>query len=72
MMSLGKQAKAITVSQERAVLLFLASGRNAQRNTVMFLLSGDAGLRAKEIASVTWEMLTDATGALTDEIRLQD
>ena len=39
---------------------------------LMFLLSVDAGLRAKEIASVSWEMLTDASGALTDEIRLQD
>jgi integrase len=38
----------------------------------MFLLSVDAALRSKEIASLEWSMLTDATGALTDEIRLQD
>ena len=38
----------------------------------MFLLSVDAGLRAKEIANITWEMLTDAEGELTDRIRLQD
>jgi integrase len=71
-MSLGKQAKTITEAQERAILGYLADGRHAQRNRVMFLLSVDAGLRAKEIAAVTWEMVTDATGALTDEIRLQD
>jgi integrase len=71
-MALGKQAKTITEAQERAILGYLADGRHAQRNRVMFLLSVDAGLRAKEIAAVTWEMLTDATGALTDEIRLQD
>jgi integrase/recombinase XerD len=35
----------------------------------MFLLSCDAALRAKEIALLEWSMLTDATGALTDEIR---
>jgi integrase/recombinase XerD len=38
----------------------------------MFLLSCDAALRAKEIAELTWEMLTDAEGNLSDEIRLQD
>ena len=71
-MALGKQAKTLTEAQEKAVLGFLADGRQAQRNRVMFLLSVDAGLRSKEIASVTWEMVTDATGALTDEIRLED
>ena len=71
-MALGKQAKTLTEAQEKAVLGFLADGRQAQRNRVMFLLSVDAGLRSKEIASVTWEMVTDASGALTDEIRLED
>ena len=71
-MALGKQAKTLTEAQEKAVLGFLADGRQAQRNRVMFLLSVDAGLRSKEIAFVTWEMVTDATGALTDEIRLED
>ncbi len=71
-MSLGKQAKILTEAQEKSVLGFLADGGQAQRNIVMFLLSVDAGLRTKEIASVTWEMLTDSSGALTDEIRLQD
>jgi integrase/recombinase XerD len=71
-MGLGKQAKVLTEAQEKAVLAYLSDGRHAVRNRVMFLLSVDAGLRAKEIAAVTWEMLTDASGALTDEIRLQD
>ena len=38
----------------------------------MFLLSVDVGLRAKEIASCTWEMITDAEGKLTDEIRFEN
>jgi integrase len=71
-MALGKQAKILTEGQQTAVLGYLATGRNAQRNRVMFLLSVDAGLRAKEISAVTWEMLTDASGALTDTISLQD
>jgi integrase/recombinase XerD len=71
-MSLGKQAKTLTDAQQRIVLKHLSEGRQAKRNTVMFLLSVDAALRAKEIASLEWSMLTDASGALTDEIRLQD
>jgi integrase/recombinase XerD len=71
-MALGKQAKVLTEAQQQSVISYLATGRNAHRNIVMFLLSVDAGLRAKEIASVSWEMLTDASGTLTDEIRLQD
>ena len=71
-MSLGKQAKTLTEAQQRIVLSHLVSGRHAKRNTLMFLLSVDAALRAKEIASLEWSMLTDATGALTDQIRLQD
>jgi integrase len=71
-MSLGKQAKTLTDAQQKVVLKHLADGRHAQRNTVMFLLSVDSALRAKEIASLEWSMVTDASGTLSDEIRLQD
>jgi integrase len=71
-MSLGKQAKILTDAQQQAVLAYLRGRRNGERDTIMFLLSVDAGLRAKEIASVTWEMITDAEGNLTDEIRLEN
>lgn len=71
-MSLGKQAKTLTDAQQKVVLKHLSDGRHAKRNTVMFLLSVDAALRAKEIASLEWSMLTDASGTLSDEIRLQD
>jgi integrase len=71
-MALGKQAKTLSETQQRVVLSHLASGRHSKRNTLIFLLSVDAALRAKEIASLEWSMLTDASGALTDEIRLQD
>ena len=71
-MALCKQAKTLTEGQQRVILAHLNAGRLAKRNRVMFLLSIDAALRSKEIASLEWGMLTDASGALTDEIRLQD
>ena len=71
-MSLGKQAKVLNETQQKVILSHLDTGRHSERNKVIFLLSVDAALRAKEIAELTWEMLTDGEGNLTDEIRLQD
>ena len=39
---------------------------------MIFLLSVKAGLRAKEIASLTWAMVTDAEGTLSNTISLTD
>ena len=69
-MSLTKQAKVLSEVQIKTTLAHISTTRLSIRNTVMVLLSVDAGLRAKEIASVTWEMVTDAEGNLTDTIRL--
>ena len=71
-MALSKQAKTLSDAQQRVILNHLSQGRHSKRNTVMFLLSCEAALRAKEIASLEWSMLTDASGALTDKIRLVD
>jgi len=71
-MSLTKQAKTLTEKQVKLVLTHLATTRDAQRNAVIFLLSVDAGLRSKEIASVEWKMVLDAQSQLTDAIRLED
>ena len=71
-MSLAKQAKTLTKPQMDAGLGYLTSTRHPIRNRVIFLLSLKAGLRAKEIASLTWSMVTDAEGALTDVISLTD
>ena len=62
LMAQGKQAKIITRPQERAILDHLRHTRNPHRDCVLFLLSLKAGLRAKEIAALTWGMLTDGTG----------
>lgn len=71
-MSLGKQAKVLSKQQQDAVLGYLGRTRYPQRNKVIFLLSVRAGLRAKEIANLTWGMLTDAQGTVADAISLQD
>ena len=71
-MALSKQAKTLTEAQQKTVLEFIKTTRHKTRNEVMFLLSVDAGLRAKEIAALEWSMITDASGQLTDQIRLQD
>ena len=68
----GKQAKILTPKQETAILGHLATTRYPERDTVMFLLSVKAGLRAKEIAALTWAMVTDAEGQVSEALHLQD
>ncbi len=50
----GKQAKMLSLTQERAILGYLATTRYPHRDRVMFLLSIKAGLRAKEMAHSSW------------------
>jgi len=68
----GKQAKMLTPKQETAVLTYLQTMRYPVRDRVMFLLSMKAGLWAKEIACLTWAMVTDAEGQITDTIALSN
>jgi integrase len=46
--------------------------RYPDRNRVILLLSVKAGLRTKEIAALTWDMLTDAEGNLGSAIHLRN
>src|SRR5229473_2391075 len=71
-MALGKQAKIVSDKQVRAVFAELDSRRYPLRDRVMFLLSIKAGMRAKEIASVTWGMVTNSEGEIGDVIALQN
>jgi integrase/recombinase XerD len=70
--SLGKQAKRLSRGQVEAVLGYLAKTRRPARNRLIFLLSAKAGLRAKEIARLTWWMTNDAQGEIGRAICLQD
>lgn len=69
-MAQGKQAKVLTDKQARVVLKYLEESRYPLRDRAMFLLSIKAGLRAKEIAMITWAMVTDADGNVIDQIAL--
>ena len=71
-MALGKQAKIISDKQVRAVLAEIDARRYPLRDRAMFLLSMKAGMRAVEIASITWAMVTDAEGEIGDVIALQN
>jgi integrase len=72
-MALSKRAKILTEKQEASVLHALdTNGRYTLRNRVMFLLSVKAGLRAKEIALLTWSMVTDAEGQIADAISIEN
>ena len=71
-MALGKQAKVLSKQQIDALYLSLSLTRDPERNRLIFLLSVKAGLRAKEIAGLTWGMVLDASGDLADQIALED
>lgn len=69
-MSIGKQAKILTGKQQSMVLSYLANIRYPLRNQIMFLLSFKAGLRAKEISALTWSMVCDSQGNISDSLIL--
>lgn len=69
---LTKQAKSLSKVQAKLLLSLLEATRHPVRNRVIFLLSVKAGLRAKEIANLSWDMVTDAEGKLASSIHLRD
>jgi integrase len=66
----GRQAKILTQGQLSAALKATRKTRYPTRDKAMLLLSAKAGLRAAEIAGLTWAMVTDANGRLADQIAL--
>jgi len=69
-MSIGKQAKILNNKQQSMIMSYFDTTRYPVRNKIMFLLSFKAGLRAKEISSLTWSMVCDSEGAISDSINL--
>ena len=51
---------------------FAERTRNPIRNRVIVLLSAKAGRRAGEIANLTWDMVVDAGGQISNVIELRD
>lgn len=68
----GKQAKILSETELKRLLLFASRTRHSLRNRVIVLLSAKAGLRAGEIASLTWDMLLDPQGRVGVSIELRD
>jgi integrase/recombinase XerD len=58
----SKPAKVLSNFQAEAMLRYLATTRYPVRNRLIFLLSVDAGLKAGEIASLSWWMTNDSDG----------
>jgi integrase/recombinase XerD len=68
----GKQAKTLTRQQIVVALRRARRSRYPQRDRVIILLSFKAGLRAGEIAKLTWSMVLDADGRIATRIELHD
>ncbi len=67
---IGKPAKVLRPNDVRRALALVAKRRHGARNKTMILLSVKAGMRAGEIAQLTWSMITDSNGAVGDFIEL--
>jgi integrase/recombinase XerD len=68
----GKQAKILSINDVSDLLIFASCNRHPIRNRVIVLLSAKAGLRAGEIAKLTWDMVLDPTGNIASVIELRD
>lgn len=68
----GRQAKILSNANLNELLAFADSTRQPARNRLIVLLSAKAGLRAGEIANLTWDMLLRPDGYLNIVIELRD
>ena len=69
---LTRQAKILTKEQADLLLIYAGSTRHPYRDRLLVLLSVKAGLRAGEIAGLTWDMVLDGNGDLAACIELRD
>jgi integrase len=68
----GKQAKILSKDQLSDLLLYASCTRHPDRNRLIALLSAKAGLRAGEIAKLTWDMVLEPGGGVGSAIELRD
>lgn len=68
----GKRAKVLSPDHVEDLLVFARQTRHPLRNQAMVLLSVKAGLRASEIANLTWSMVIDPTGQVSTCLELQN
>ena len=67
----GKQAKVLTPGELRRLLNATRRSRSPSRDRVVVLLAMRAGLRAAEIAGLTWSMVLGADGRLGSMIEVR-
>jgi len=68
----GKKAKILSDEQVNTLLAHVSAMRHPARNRVLVLLSVKSGLRAAEIAKITWDMVLDPSGSVGPAIELRD
>jgi len=68
----GKQAKTLSTDHIDDLLFFAERSRHPLRNRLIVLLSVKAGLRAAEIAKLSWDMVLGPSGEVGVAIELQD
>jgi integrase len=71
-MGLAKQSKVLTNTQVEILTDYLLTSRHGKRDKLIFLLSVKAGLRAKEIAHLTWSMVLNSNNEVNDASHLTD
>jgi integrase len=68
----GRQAKILSKDSCDDLLVFASTTRHPLRDRLMVLLSTKAGLRAAEIANLTWEMVLTPAADIGSAIELHD
>jgi integrase len=68
----GKQAKVLTRPMFGQMIKAVGKSRHPTRNKAIILLSVKAGLRASEIAKLTWPMVLNAKGEVSKVIELHN
>ena len=67
----GKQAKVFSPRELRQLMTAAIAGRFPERDRLIVLLAARAGLRACEIANLTWGMVLDASGRVAPLIEVR-
>ncbi len=68
----GRQAKVLTPHSIRRMLAYAGRTAFPERDRVVILLAVKSGLRAAEIAKLTWPMVLDSRGRVSTQIELVD